>query len=145
LVNISKDTTFICLYVQYIYSKKLFPEGREQFSFSYDNEMAILYGGFITNNNSNKIWKFNPSNYSWSILEYDCATAISRSGHTAILYQKKLYLFGGKSKNLNSYLFQEIEIFDLEYNTWISPNISCKNYLKLRKNHIAVLIGKKKN
>lgn len=94
-------------------------------------------------NKSNRIWKFDPSNYSWSILEFEgSALTINRTGHSAILHQKKLFIFGGKAKIQNVYIFHDLEIFDIENNTWIYPNCSCINYLKLRKNHVAVVVGK---
>lgn len=129
------------MYVQYIYCSKLFPEGREQFSFSYDNGEAILFGGLITNK-SNKVWRFDPANLSWSTLDFESSTVTNRSGHTANLHSKKLYIFGGKSKIQSMYMLNDLEIFDIENNTWIFPNCSCKNYLKLRRNHVSVCVGK---
>lgn len=148
-VDISKDTQFIELYVQYLYSSKIFPEGREQFTFSYDNGEAILFGGLITNK-STKLWKFNPEKYYWSIIDYENSNTSTssignRSGHIAILLQKKLYVFGGKSKIHSQFVLQDLEIFDMETNIWTFPNFLSKNYLKLRKNHVAVAVGKRIN
>ena len=39
-------------------------------------------------------------------------------------------------------MMQDLEIFDIENNKWIEANCSCKNYLKLRRHHIAVIVGK---
>ena len=129
------------MYAHYIYCNKLFPEGREQFTFSYDNGEAIVFGGLITNK-SNKVWRFDPLNLTWSTLEFDSSSITNRNGHSAILHQKKLFIFGGKSKIQTVYMFQDLEIFDIELKVWIFPNCSSKNYLRLRRNHIAILIGK---
>ncbi len=125
----------------YVYSQKLFPEGREQFSFSYDNSDAIVYGGLITNK-SNKVWKLDPSNMTWSILDYETQSINVRSGHTGVLYKKRLHLFGGKSKLQNFSFMQDLEIFNLEERTWSFPNVYTKHTLKLRKNHVGLVIGK---
>lgn len=131
---------YLEMYGYYVYSQKLFPEGREQFSFSYDNIDAIVYGGLITNK-SNKVWKLDPSSLSWSVLDYDTQSVNVRSGHSGVLYQKKLFLFGGKSKLQNFYFIQDLEIFNIEERTWSSPNVYTKNNLKLRRNHIGIVVG----
>ena len=128
------------MYGYYVYSYKLFPEGREQFSFSYDNTDAIVYGGLITNK-SNKIWKLDPSTLTWSVLDYDTQSINVRSGHSGVLYQKRLYLFGGRSKLQNFHFMQDLEIFNLEDRTWTTPNVHSKNNLKLRRNHVGLVVG----
>ena len=125
----------------YIYCNKHFPEGREQFTFSYHNGEAIVFGGLNTNK-SNKVWRFDPLNLTWSILEFESQSILNRIGHSAILHQKKLFVFGGKSKIQSMYMFQDLEIFDVEQKFWIFPNISSKHFLKLRRNHVALLIGR---
>lgn len=89
-----KDKDYLEMYGYYVYSYKLFPEGREQFSFSYDNTDAIVYGGLITNK-SNKVWKLDPASLTWRILDYENQFINVRSEHSGILFQKKLYIFGG--------------------------------------------------
>jgi len=128
------------MYGYYVYSYKLFPEGREQFSFSYDNTYAIVYGGLITNK-SNKVWKLDPSSLTWNILDFVTQSINVRSGHSGVLCQKKLYLFGGRSKLQNFYFIQDLEIFNLEERTWTSPNVYTKSTLKLRRNHVGLVVG----
>jgi len=140
-ISLKKDMDYLEMYGYYVYSNKLFPEGREQFSFNYDNIDAILYGGLITNK-SNKVWKLDPSNLKWNVLDYDTQSVNVRSGHSGVLYQKKLYLFGGKSKLQNFSFIQDLEIFNMEDRTWATPNIYTKNNLKLRRNHISLTVGK---
>ena len=64
-----------------------------------------------------------------------------RYGHTGILYQKKFYIFGGKQKSHNFTGFGDLEIYSLQDNKWIIPSVYTKSYLKLRKNHVAELVG----
>ena len=139
-VSLRKDMDGLELYGHYVYSYKLFPEGREQFSFSYDNTDAILYGGLVTNK-SNKVWKLDPSSLNWIVLDFDTQSINVRSGHSGVLYQKRLYLFGGRSKIQNFYFIQDLEIFNLEERTWTSPNVFTKSSLTLRRNHVGLSVG----
>ncbi len=144
--NLIKLVEYIELYYFFNSPKKAFPEGREQFSFSNNNNNneAVIFGG-VCSNKSNKVWKLNPINYTWIDLEFQSKTVINRFGHTAILYLQKLYIFGGKAKVGNVYIFQDLEIFDIEKKLWIYPNINSKIQMKLRRGHIALLIGKNNN
>lgn len=83
--------------------------------------------------------KINPDNQSPN----------PRFGHTSTLFNKKIYLIGGKIKlNNDLSLMAEIDIFNLgkiklniEDKHWTSPLLISKNYLKLRRNHIAELVN----
>lgn len=56
-------------------------------------------------------------------------------------YDKRLYIFGGKSQqDLYSYL-ADVEIFDLDFNKLSAPVLYTKSIVKLRKSHIAVVVG----
>ncbi len=37
----------------------------------------------------------------------------------------------------------DLEIYNLEDKTWAAPTLYTKSTLKLRRNHVAVLVGKK--
>ena len=66
-----------------------------------------------------------------------------RFGHTAVLYQKRLIVFGGLAKltmNTGPYFLQDIEIFNVEDKVW-STSIVSRSTLKLRRNHVAILVG----
>jgi hypothetical protein len=54
---------------------------------------------------------------------------------------KKFYVFGGKIKSNNYHYLADLEIYDLNDNSWIISNFNSKNNLELRRNHIADLIG----
>lgn len=129
------------LYGYYVYPNKTFPEGREQFSLSYDGTSALIYGGLISNK-SNLIWKLDPLNLTWTKEDQDFSTSIvSRFGHTANLYQKKVYVFGGRTKLNNYFYIPDLEIYNLEDKTWFSPILYTKSTLKLRRNHVSLLVG----
>lgn len=48
------------LYAEYKYSSKIFPEGREQFSFKYNLVDVVLFGGLVMNKNNNNLWTLDP-------------------------------------------------------------------------------------
>jgi len=78
----------------------------------------------------------------WKKLPNDNNISVSsRFGHTGVLYQKKLLIFGGKIKLNNIYFMADLEIYNLEDKHWSTPIVYSKNTLKLRSNHIAELIG----
>lgn len=134
-------SSIVELYGYYAYPLKTFPEGREQFSLSYDGKEAVVYGGLISNK-SNIIWKFDPLNLSWKKEDQDFSNSIvPRFGHTCNLYQKKLYVFGGRTKLNNYFYIPDLEIYNLEDKTWTNPIVYTKSTLKLRRNHISLLVG----
>jgi len=143
--ELPKEKSFAELYSHYAYSSKIFPEGREQFSFSYDGADTIMYGGLVSNK-SNIIWRLDPINLSWDKESCEIIhSVLLRYGHTAILYQKKLYVFGGRTKMQNYFYIPDLEIYNLEDKTWGTPNLFTKSTLRLRRNHIALLVGKLTN
>ena len=116
-----------------------FPESREEFCMDLDatNKTIYLFSGNSCNINTHQLWKFNLLNNTWANIESDY-TPEPRRGHTGVLYKNKYYIFGGKF--LNSTFLSKLDIFDLSTNTWVTNNY---NYFlfKLRRNHIACLIG----
>jgi len=64
-----------------------------------------------------------------------------RYGHTAVLFEKKLYVFGGKTRDNNYIYSADLEIFSMEEKIWSIPIVQTKNTLKLRSFHTAEIIG----
>ena len=116
-----------------------FPESREEFCMDYDalTKNIYLFSGNSSNINTHQLWKFNLLSNNWTNIESNYIPE-ARRGHTGILYKNKFYIFGGKY--LNSNFLAKLEIFDFNTNSWMTNNY---NYylFKLRRNHIACLIG----
>lgn len=141
--EIPNNKEYTELYSYYVYPNKIFPEGREQFTFSYDGVNGILLGG-LGSNKSNILWKLDPKNLSWAREDCEFSQSILlRYGHTATLHQKRLYVFGGRTKIQNYSFILDLEVYNLEDKGWAAPTIYTKSTLKLRRNHVAVLVGKK--
>jgi hypothetical protein len=77
----------------------------------------------------------------WTKLETENLPPLIRYGHTGCVYNKKLYLFGGKAKMEKYTLLCDLEIFNLQEKSWSSPLVNTKTTLQLRRNHIAEIIG----
>ena len=129
------------LFAYYKYPNKNFPEGREQFSiFLKNNNKLYICGGLTVNITGMIIWCLNLENLEWSkIIQKD--SSLNRFGHTAIVYQNKIYFFGGRTKNESGFSYQGFEIFSLIEGVYYNPNLGRINCPKLRRNHIAELIN----
>lgn len=128
----------------YEYPIKLFPGGTCQFTLTIDKDLvsiAYLYGGKDSESN-NSIWKLDLKSMTWKKLIPTVISSISqRYGHTTVYYQKKLFIFGGSCRYMDYYYNPDLEIYNLEDNSWYLPNCFTKSTLKLRKNHIAQVVG----
>ena len=95
------------------------------------------------------MWKFDSSmirninleSFEWKKIKFEDCIPNPRFGHTATLYQKKLYIFGGKTKLNNYSIISDIEIYYIDELMFHTPIIPNKVKCKPRKNHIAELIG----
>jgi len=140
VINYDKETNSTNMFGYYVYSRKNFPEGREQFSWCIDGNELALYGG-LTTCQSNYVWIFDLVNLEWRKIESKNTPGILRYGHSIAFYQKKIYIFGGRTRYQNIFHYPEIEIFDIEEKMWISPILYTFSTLKPRRNHASRVIG----
>ena len=129
------------LFAYYRYPNRNFPEGREQFSiFLKNNNKLYICGGLTVNITGMIIWCLNLENLEWNkIVQKE--SAYNRFGHTGIVYQNKIYFFGGRTKNDSGFSYQGFEIFSLTEGLYYSPNMGKINCPQYRRNHIAELIN----
>lgn len=129
----------------YKYHSKVFPPGNSQFTFTLDKdnyELAYVIGGKDALSNVNDIWVLDIKKFTWSKIEQlGNSSTDKRYGHTTVYFKKKLIVFGGSSRYLDFFYMTDLEVFDLNIKKWIVPNSFTKNVLKLRKNHIAEVVG----
>ena len=123
----------------YKYPNKNFPEGREQFSVFLRNNEIIISGGISSNMKSLTIWSLNLEKLEWKKLQINGLFA-NRYGHTGIVYQNKLYFFGGKTKYLNMSYMCGLEVYSMNDYSFNTPSVG-KLSPETRKNHIAELLG----
>jgi hypothetical protein len=144
IINISNNSFIkqkLYLQAKTIYSPKNFPENREQFSFSANSNgtSIYLYGGFSSNIRSNSLWRLETSNFSWSNLPSTSLQPDLRTGHTGIIYKNKFIVFGGRYAQIP--ILADVDVYHTDTKTWSSPALNTTRFLKLRKHHIACLIG----
>jgi hypothetical protein len=86
------------------------------------------------------IWSLNLEKLEWTKLPQKPQTN-NRFGHTSVIYQNKVYLFGGRTKYGGGYVSPGLEIFSLTEKCFINQEPEGNIFPEPRKNHIAELIG----
>ena len=85
----------------------------------YENEQSmIIFGGFMNGQRTNEIVKYIFPENRWQKLTMP-ATAlqpIARSGHTAVIYDNAMWVFGGKDDDNNK--LNDLWRLDLNTYTW---------------------------
>ena len=130
------------LFAYYRYPNRNFPEGKEQFSiFLKEKEKQIVIcGGLSAFMKGMSIWSLDLEKLEWNKLSQNSQTN-NRFGHTSIIYQNKIYLFGGRTKYGNSFVSPGLEIFSLNDRNYINHDAEGGIIPEPRKNHIAELVG----
>ena len=130
------------LFAYYRYPNRNFPEGKEQFSiFLKDKDKQIIIsGGLSAYMKGMTIWSLDLEKLEWNKVPQDSPTN-NRFGHTSIIYQNKIYLFGGRTKYGGSFVSPGLEIFSLNDKCYLNHDQEGGIMPELRKNHIAELIG----
>ena len=130
------------LFSYYRYPNRNFPEGKEQFSiFLKEKEKQIIIcGGLSAFMKGMSIWSLDLEKLEWNKITQNSQTN-NRFGHTSIIYQNKIYLFGGRTKYGNSFVSPGLEIFSLNDKNYINHDSEGGIIPEPRKNHIAELVG----
>ena len=128
------------LYAYYRYPNKNFPEGREQFSLFFSNNNKIyICGGLAVKMSLMSIWCLNMEKLEWNKVPQNEYTN-NRFGHTSIIYQNKIFFFGGRAKIDKGIYYPGLEIFSLNDGIYYKPLLGKLNSPVPRRNHIAILI-----
>ena len=62
----------------------------------------IVFGGFVDSGRENDLWEFNFETGKWTeISPITKETPCKRSGHSAVVYMNKMYVFGGVDDEIN--------------------------------------------
>ena len=136
LEKAKKDLKFFSYYK---YPVKNFPEGREQFSICRQDNDIIITGGISTKMKTLAIWRLNLTTLEWKKVKTDNPIE-NRYGHTALSMNNKLYIFGGKTKYLNTSYMNNLEIFSFTERKIINCQINGEKP-ENRKSHIAIFVG----
>ena len=136
---IEKNKKNLKLFSYYKYPLKNFPEGREQFSVCRQDNDIIISGGISTNMKTLAIWRLNIPLLEWKKINIQNVIE-NRYGHTALSLNNKLYIFGGKTKYLNTSYMNGLDIFSFSEKKILSNSIYGEKP-ENRKSHIAVFVG----
>jgi len=126
------------LFSYFRYPHKNFPEGRSQFSICIKDNNIIMSGGLSSNMKEMQLWSLNILKLQWNKINTMNSTHC-RYGHTSTYFQNKMYYFGGKSKEGNHDILTGLEIYNFSDKSFSIPQDIIDP--KLRRNHIACLIG----
>ena len=93
-----------------------------------DEGVMYVFGGHFQRKYLNDLCAFNvkeyPAKAEWDFVKYENQGPTPRSGHVSVIYDKKLYIFGGINA---SHLYNDIWYFDLVAHTW--HQISAVGYI----------------
>ena len=128
------------LFSYYRYPNKNFPEGKEQFSMFLKDKEIIICGGLSAFMKGMSIWSLNLEQLEWVKIPQKSPTN-NRFGHTSVIYQNKIFLFGGRTKYGGAFVSPGLEIFSLIENAFTNQDPEGNIFPEPRKNHIAELIG----
>jgi len=128
------------LFSYYRYPNKNFPEGKEQFSMFLKDKEIIICGGLSAFMKGMSIWSLNLEQLEWVKIPQKSPTN-NRFGHTSVIYQNKIFLFGGRTKYGGAFVSPGLEIFSLTENAFTNQDPEGNIFPEPRKNHIAELIG----
>jgi len=86
------------------------PKPRASSSSAYHNGKLYIFGGQDDDNNKlDDLWEFDTAEHTWKQIQIQDGDLrpLARSGHTAVTYNNKMYVFGGileLTKELNDML-----------------------------------------
>ena len=139
---------YYCRYLKQVLNN---PNSRMEATFTPYYNALFLFGGLQTNNQSD-LWELEISDkiYTWKKRIFKEVDLNPRFGHTTVLFNDCLYIYGGKF-NLKKlkYPLEDILIYHIPTNIMRvgifknSKNMTNKKYLEIpqRRNHIAQVIG----
>jgi hypothetical protein len=138
LPKIQNNSKEIKLFSYFKYSPKIFPEGKEQFGICTKGKILYLSGGLSTNMKQMTIWSLNMETIEWSKMP-SINNTNCRFGHSSVIYQNKIYFYGGRIKVEKASMLVGLEIYSLSDHIFVSSNV--KGGPNKRRNHIAEIIG----
>ena len=128
------------LFAYYRYPNKNFPEGKEQFSIFTKDKDIIITGGLSAYMKNFSVWNLNLEKLEWQNIKLK-HNSNNRFGHTAVIFQNKLYIFGGRTKFGNGFVSPDLEIISLIDGEFCEMEPEGTLTPEPRKNHICELVN----
>ena len=96
----------------------------------------VIFGGFVDSGRENDLWEYCFTTGKWKEIEaLTKEKPCKRSGHSAVVYQDKMYIFGGVDDEINR--LNDLWEFDLKKKTW--KELKVENGPASRNSHSATL------
>ena len=117
------------------------PTSRSYFSVNVHNHNLYLFGGLNSKYN-NDIWCYSFQNKRWEqIKNYNNDEPVPRYGHTAILMEHYIVIYGGVPIENYSRFPADILLFNALTQTFSEPRLTTRLKPGYRKGHVAVGIS----
>ena len=81
----------------------------------------IVYGGFVEGAIQNDMWALNLETFAWSEVPQGEQRPPARAGHSMVLAENALWVFGGKDEENNK--LNDLWRFDLAGSSWSEVQI----------------------
>lgn len=114
--------------------KVLFPQRSSHTSISYKNYIYFFCGETKNSQITNTVIRYDLEGEKWKNFFVKDVFISCRRNHTTVLYQDKIYLFGGDDNNL----LNDLYIFDLKKLDWEKVEIS-KDLPPPRRYHCSIM------
>lgn len=96
----------------------------------------VTFGGFVESGRENDLWEYEFASKKWQMIEpITKERPCKRSGHSAVVYSDKMYIFGGVDDEINR--LNDLWEFDLKKKTW--SELKVENPPASRNSHSATL------
>ena len=124
-----------------IHLNNLPPRRTNQISFIYNNYFYIFGGRDINETKKNDMYKINlefleETEEKWEKIEFSGNIPNPVTGHKAVLFEDRLFVFGGVglSEESNNSLY----ILELEYNNWIKKEFNETEVINLTEHSMSI-------
>ena len=98
------------------------PKTRDEHTAVVHEKQMIVYGGFVEGAIQNDMWPLNLETFTWSEVPQGEQRPPARAGHSMVLAENALWVFGGKDEENNK--LNDLWRFDLAGSSW--SEVQCK-------------------
>ena len=116
------------------------PVGRYGHSLSIIGSNLLVFGGQVETSFFDELWRFDlnslKSTPTWQLIRPNSPGPARRTGHSAVVYRDRLYVFGGTDGN---YHYNDTWCFDFASQSW--TELKCVGYIPApREGHSACMV-----
>ncbi|KAJ6226143.1 kelch repeat domain [Anaeramoeba flamelloides] len=102
----------------------------------YENGIYVFGGRSESNTLPNELWRFDLTTHKFKLIKTNSKNLKGRYGHTSIVYEDKMYIFGGIDKD---FMKTGLLVFDFLKGEWITDPETAGTPISDRSFHSACL------